>query len=308
MVDAVIVNESPAESLDALVDLPRGEGYQIDGADEITTRSPTNVILFAGTAECGKTTLLASLYLLFQKGPFCGYSFCGSKTLVGFEKRVHNARLASRLAKPKTERSKVSELLHLRIGKTDKSAPPRDVLLCDLWGEDFREARDSIEGCKRLPIISRADSLVVLVDGGRLSKLDRRQQAKSDPIALLRNVIDCQMIGELADIDIVHTKWDDVEASADRADTEQFAEHVDQEIKRLFLSRVGRLRFTRIAAHALDGSRPLGFGVDELFKRWVERDPGAARVRVRLAPEPPQASEYDRFLARAFRNASGSTT
>jgi hypothetical protein len=135
-----------------LVDLPRGEGYRLDsgGANEITTRAPTNVILFAGTAESGKTTLLATLYLLFQKGPFASFSFAGSRTLVGFEQRVHNARLASNLSKPRTERSKVSELLHLRVRKEDRSIPAQELLLCDLWGEDTET--------RRIPLRAASDS------------------------------------------------------------------------------------------------------------------------------------------------------
>ena len=192
----------------------------------ITARAPTSVILFAGTAESGKTTLLATLYLLFQRGPFATFAFAGSQTLVGFEKRVHNARLASRLSAPRTERSKFSELLHLRVRTADRPTPARDLLLCDLWGEDFREARDSIEGCRRLTIIRRADSFVLLVDGAKLAQLESRQRAKNDPIDLLRNILDCEMLAETADVDVVHTKWDLVEASEHKSHIVAFADHV----------------------------------------------------------------------------------
>src|SRR5258706_16328307 len=112
----------PPQGASDLLGLPRGEGYRLDsgGANEVTAQSLTNVILFAGTAESGKTTLLATLYLLFQKGPFATFSFAGSRTLVGFERRVHNARLSSKLSIPRTERSKSSELLHLPVRKTDR--------------------------------------------------------------------------------------------------------------------------------------------------------------------------------------------
>ena len=78
-----------------LLDLPHGKGLKASETAAITRRALTSVVLFAGTADCGKTTLLATLHLLFQRGPFAGYNFAGSDTLVGFEDRVSLARTAS---------------------------------------------------------------------------------------------------------------------------------------------------------------------------------------------------------------------
>lgn len=296
---------APVPSAESLVDLPSGKGYPVDGADEVTRRVLTNVILFAGTAESGKTTLLASLYLMFHnKKEFAGYLFAGSSTLVGFETRVHSARIASDLDRPTTERSKFSELLHLRVRKQDRSAPARDLLLCDLWGEDFREARDSTDGCRRLAVIRRADAFALLVDGAKLARLDARQQAKSDPIALLRNILDCDMLAETAHVDVLYTKWDVVQRSSDREEIEAFAKHVQDEIARHFEKRVGRLKFWRVAAHPKEGDLPLGYGLEDLFREWVERPVGAARRRPRLAAEPADACEYDRYLGRRLRSTA----
>jgi hypothetical protein len=288
----------PSPAPDDLVDLPSGKGYRVDSANELTRRVLTNVILFAGTAESGKTTLLASLYLMFHKKPFGNYLFAGSTTLVGFETRVHSARISSGLDKPTTERSKFSELLHLRVRPADASVPAKDLLLCDLWGEDFREARDSTDGCRRLDVIRRADAFVLLIDGAKLAQIETRQQAKFDPIALLRNVLDCGMLGEMSHVDVLTTKWDLVLTSADRADTEAFAQHTEAEMRRHFAHRVGSLKFSRVAAHPQEGNLPLGFGLEELFRTWVAGPIGAARHRLRLAAEPPDACEYDRYLAR----------
>jgi hypothetical protein len=256
------------------------------------------VILFAGAAECGKTTLLAGLYLLFHKKPFAGYAFAGSRTLVGFEKRVHTSRITSELDKPTTERSKVSELLHLRVRKSDGSAPAKDLLLCDLWDQDFREARDSTDGCRRLNVIRRADAFVLLIDGQKLARLDARQQAKSHPVALMRNMLDCEMLAETADIDVTFTKWDAIHNSLHRTDIEAFAKDVEEELKRHFADRVGALRFSRVAAHPKEGNLPLGYGLDELLPRWVERPTGLARHHLRLAGVWADACEYDRYSLR----------
>lgn len=280
-----------------LLDLSSGEGYPLSGASEITSRNLTNIILFAGTAECGKTTLLASLYLMFNKQPFAGYIFAGSRTLVGFEKRVHTARIASRLSNPTTERSTVSELLHLRVRKEDRSAACKDLLLCDLIGEDFREARDSIDGCRRLHIIRRADAFVVLIDGAKVARLDARQQAKTDAIALLRNILDCEMLAETSQVEVLTTKWDLIDGASDRDECVAFNDHIREEMTRHFEKRVG-LSFGSVAAHATQGTLPLGYGLEQRFGSWVERATGAARRFRSFPAERSDSMEYDRYLRR----------
>jgi hypothetical protein len=299
--DTVVGGEPRNFSGEDLIDLPSGRGYRIGGADEITTADLTKVILVAGTAESGKTTLLATVYLMFHIGPFAGYSFAGSNTLIGFEERAHPSRIASGLSEPTTERSKVSELLHLRVRKEDRSAPREDLLFCDFWGEDFREARDSVEGCKRLNVISRADAFVLLVDGAKLAKPSARQQAKNDPIALLRNILDCQMLAQAAAVDVVFTKWDEIQGSSDPSESESFAKHVEEEMVRRFSSRVKHLRFSRVAAHPKHATVPLGYGLEHLFRTWVDSPVGAARRELQLAAEPPGALEYDRYTSRRMQ-------
>jgi hypothetical protein len=172
-----------------LLDLPHGKGLQRADTAAITKRALTSVVLFAGTADCGKTTLLATLHLLFQDGPFAGYNFAGSDTLVGFEDRVSLTRTASGRSTPTTPRTTVSEYLHLRVRRGGCSHPIRDVLLCDLWGEDFKEAKDNVDACRNLTIIKTAHRFVLLVDGGKLAKAESKQSAKNDPLVLLRNCL-----------------------------------------------------------------------------------------------------------------------
>jgi hypothetical protein len=281
-----------------LVELRSGEGFRPSETDEVTRRTFATVILFAGTADSGKTTLLSSLYLLLHKGPLAHYMFAGSLTLVGFEKRVHNCRLASGLDAPNTERSKFSELLHLRVRKENDSQGSRDLLLCDLWGEDFREAKDSVEGCKRLTILRRADAFVLLVDGAKLALNESRQQAKSDVLSLLRNVLDCQMLAETAVVDVLFTKWDIIATSTTADDSERFAKFVESDIKRQFQSRVGALRFARVAAHPKQGGFPVGYGLEALFATWAESKVGKARYAVKEDFDFESASEYDRYIFR----------
>ena len=59
-------SSSSSSSEEEYIDLPPATGMQQVEANELARRVKLRVILFAGTAKSGKTTLLSSLYLLFQ--------------------------------------------------------------------------------------------------------------------------------------------------------------------------------------------------------------------------------------------------
>jgi hypothetical protein len=87
------------------VSLPGTDEFTLMSASEITVAHLTRVIVVAGEADSGKTTLLASLIDRFQRGPFSDYRFAGCKTLMGFEQRCHLARLKSGGTIPDTDRT-----------------------------------------------------------------------------------------------------------------------------------------------------------------------------------------------------------
>lgn len=281
-----------------LLDLPQGRGLKAAETSSITRRSLTSVILFAGTADCGKTTLLASIYLLFQRGPFAGYNFAGSDTLVGFEDRVSLARTASGRDTPATPRTSISEFLHLRVRRDDFSQPVREVILCDLWGEDFREAKDSSEACRKLGIIQTAHRFVLLIDGGKLAKKGARQSAKNEPLMLLRSCLETEMLGCRSDVDVLFTKWDVVASSKESREISDFAQHVEDEIRRRIGNRVGRLHFARVASHPFGGSFSLGHGLAELFPSWVEAAWQERPEEAVLRKEAVSFNEFDRYCRR----------
>ncbi len=180
------MTEPPEQDARAeFLELPSGKGLTLDAAKQFTRSHFAQLILFAGTANSGKTTLLASIYLLFQKGPLAGYLFAGSDTLVGFETRTYNARTASKRDSPTTPRTIVPEHLHLAIRKANLSEPIMDLLLCDLSGEDFREAKDSSDACRQMQLIRRADIFVLLVDGEKLAAPESRRRAEKRSVDTL---------------------------------------------------------------------------------------------------------------------------
>ncbi len=278
----------------ALVDLPHGKGLNLTEATLITREMLTSVVLFAGTAGSGKTTLLATLYLLFQKGPLAGYEFAGSRTLVGFEERSYFVRTASQRSTPTTERTTVSEMLHIRVRRTGSHDRSSDLLVCDFSGEDFREAKDSSEACRQLPVLRRADHLVLLVDGKKLADPSTRRRARQEPLTLLRNCLDTGVISVDAGVDVLFTKWDLVESSKDRDEIVSFVEHTEAEVRSHFSSRVASLRLARVAAHPTRATLQLGYGLTDLFAEWVEsrRRLGVSMPTQRLGSG---STEFDRY-------------
>lgn len=283
-----------------LIDLPSGDYLDVVSSSAITTASRTRVIVIAGGEECGKTTLLASIYEKFQEGPFGGLLFAGSRTLPGFEARCHLARIVSDRARPETERTKArleDMLLHLRLRADASDADPYDLLFTDLAGERFRLARDSTEECKKLRIIRRADHFVLMLDGERLSTIEQREEAYTDGRSLLRSCLDATMLGKDSLVDVLVSKSDIIKSRAEDADLQAFIESVRSEMKREFATRVGRLRFFDVAARPESPVLPFAHNLDKCFPSWV-----SDYARRSYASPPPQFStpssrEIDRFLS-----------
>jgi len=129
---------------DAELELPSGEPLSVAAATDILRAHANRVIAVIGPMESGKTTLVASLYDVFQNGLFGGFSFMSSETLPAFEQRCHLARAASNRTTPNTERTSRSHgLKFYHLGLSLDHVRRVDLLLSDRSGEDFRVAADS---------------------------------------------------------------------------------------------------------------------------------------------------------------------
>src|SRR5437764_3929798 len=69
----------------AFVPLPSGESLSELEATSVAAEAPTRVVILAGPAASGKTTILTSIYESFLEAPFANFLFAGSITLVAFE-------------------------------------------------------------------------------------------------------------------------------------------------------------------------------------------------------------------------------
>ncbi len=243
---------------------------------------------------------------MFQRAPFAGYLFAGSETLIGFDRRSHLARISCGASTADTERTRRGEdrqFLHLRVRKQDCDLPARDVLISDLSGEDYRDAKDSVEECRRLSLIRRADHFVILIDSHHLAQLDDRQRVKNEATMLLRCCLDSGQLGPQSLVDVLCSKWDLIDEN-DEVGTVEFVRSLNQTLTRQFEPQLKRLRFSRIAARPAKAGFGLGHGLAEIFPAWVEEAAAALGAPIQLEPPPVIGSEFDRFFSRRPTNLS----
>ncbi len=129
------------------------------------------IIGVIGQEDAGKTTLLATLYMLLRSGKSIGeYTFAGSYTLLGWEKLAHFLSFNSHKKvnfPPHTssKEARLPGLLHLIL--KDKNGNLQDILFTDAPGEwftnwaKFANADDS-KGARWID--ENADAFVIIAD------------------------------------------------------------------------------------------------------------------------------------------------
>ncbi len=289
-------------------DLSHGDALNLEEAAAIASASRVQLLIIAGAVNSGKTTLVASLFHLFQRSPFAGYLFAGSASLVGFDRRCFLARTALGRERMDTVRTRPGEtrtFLHMRLRAKGLSSSATDLLFFDLSGEDYRRAKDSVEECRRMGVLRRADHFILLVDGEQLSDRNHRQKASNEPSMLLRCCLDAGQLDRHSYVDVLFTKWDLVEPSGKPTEHSDFVAHVEDDFKRRFESRLGRLRFFKVAARpATLNHYKLGYGIEAPFPSWVEERPQSYEPTAPILNRSA-LSEFDRYLLRRLPNHFG---
>lgn len=186
----------------------------VQEADQLAAHAPCRVVLVAGEFESGKTTLVVELYAQFLQGSFGGAHFGGSRTLRALDKRHHPAREKSGHVTPKTERTADEDmrLLHLRLRRHGRL---QDLLLSDVKGEFFENIVDGAGVAREVPLATRADLCLLMVDGASVANTIHRQSAVTRARLLLGGLCESDGLRPGTTIAIVLTKIDLI-APADR--------------------------------------------------------------------------------------------
>lgn len=269
------------KALSAFEDLHAGEFLTPESSYDVMRQNLMRVIVLAGEAESGKTTFLRAVYESFQRGPFAGYCFAGSRTLVGFEQRAFYGRIQSEEEKAKAPRTLLKDgqtFFHLQIADMDNFNSKHDLLFSDFSGEFFREAMDSDEACKSLGVVRRADHFVLFLDGEKIVQDTHRPGVITSSRKILRSFLENEMLGPSSIVDILLSKSDLLDGKG----FETLVSKIENDFKQEFGSRVGRITFRYSSAH----NRNKLQGVAESLGDWVKESLRYEQITSKMAIDP----------------------
>ncbi|SFB61061.1 TRAFAC clade GTPase domain-containing protein [Azotobacter beijerinckii] len=294
--DVVDENEDePAEGGGESVNLRAADTLTPSAASGLLRAGEARVIAILGSSDSGKTSLIASLYDLFQEGPVAGIEFMRSQTLHAFEHTCHDARAASRRGEPHMNRTPLGEVrfYHLEIGG-GAAGQGLALVLGDRAGEEYREASDDASIASAFSEVVRADSLTVLVDGERLLDAGARHNLRSEVILMLQALRDGDSLSSGSRLALVLTKLDTVQKSPHAERTARDFEALLADLRRLFGDVLSTVEPFRIAASPKTEVLARGTGVPELLLFWLgpaatpaqptRQSPSFERAFARLMP------------------------
>lgn len=293
-VGALLENESG----EVTVSLPSGETLSPPDVDEFLRWRSAKFVTIVGDRASGKTTLICAIYDRFTKGPFAGYLFAGSRTLVALEKRSHYARVESGRPHPETPRTSLSEGLrffHFAVARTNDTDVRIDVMLSDRAGEVYARARGDSTVVGELIEVGKADTLVLLLDGGRVAESSERSGAMQSVRQTLRAYLDGGALGSSSVVQVVTTKIDILARDPGEAEIRRVLLAFQDRLRSDFAARLARFTFSEVAARDPNGQFAPAHGVDVLFADWVG---GPPRTVARAELATPLLGEFDRLLVR----------
>ncbi|WP_211441234.1 TRAFAC clade GTPase domain-containing protein [Collimonas humicola] len=254
------------------------------------------VIAIVGPSDAGKTSLIASLYDLFQEGALSGIEYARSQTLHAFEHTCHDARAASRRGTPHMNRTPRGEVrfYHLELGG-GLAGDKLILALGDRAGEEYRETTDDASMVDAFPEIRRADSLTVLIDGKRLLDLGARHNLRSEITMILQAFVDGGAIQAYHRLALVLTKIDIVQESLHHARAAADFDSLSAHIRRIFGHAFSVIETFKVTASPETDALERGAGIPDLLSFWLK--PTFARTQS-LTTIAPARRAFARLVAR----------
>lgn len=290
-----------AEDEAIIFELPGGQALSLEDTYNITSSEVTRFVVLAGPSECGKTSLVTSLYHLLQKGPIGSLYFAGSQTLQGFEQRAFDARISSNRSTSetiKTRRGITDSILHLKLWDS-KNNLRHNFLISDFSGEDYSSAIANVKLMQEdFGVIKRADTLVIIIDGNRISNKNHRHSAFEQTTELLQTINDANLFSESVNVEIVISKYDLLIKSNESDST--ILDYIDKLTEKIMgktdnLPNIA-IKFFKIAAMPNDLSDcETGYGLHDLLHSWTE---SRAIEYITLPISIPLRSEFNKFQKR----------
>jgi hypothetical protein len=258
-------------------------------------RRVRNVAL-VGEEKVGKTTLLASIYGMYCKGPFADLTFAGSETLLAFAGLQSFALLSSGRTSPtvpRTSRRDPVSFFHLALARSRGNIV--DLVIADRSGETYAAARTSTGLIATLEELKQADRVCFLLDGGRLASKDQRTAYTRHFRQMINALYDNGALARAKDVEILSTKFDITQSNSDEENV-QFLDEYQARIVSDFEAKGLNISAHRICALP-KADRSVGIvGLDDMIRRWTapERLPDVAPLPVHDAPR-----QIDRLLSKS---------
>jgi hypothetical protein len=253
-------------------------------------------VALVGERKAGKTTLLASIYAMFLKGPYAGLKFAGSVTLVGFAKRHYLALLNSgRMdpTTPRTSRDDPPSFFHLALSKG--GAAPVNLIIADRSGEAYGDARISTDLISDLPELRQADRVCFLLDGARLASKESRAAYARQFKQLIHALHDNGALANVGAVEVLATKFDDVNKRNDAVEQLKYLDDYETSLVAEFAERGLIIECFRICALPKK-DRSIGFvGLEEAVGRWMA---SPVRPEIRPIPIADAQRQIDRLSAK----------
>jgi hypothetical protein len=261
----------------------------------ITQKYNCKLVVILGDLKSGKTTLLGTMFDLFQLGHFEQYIYGGSLTQKGFEVRSHLARIASGRSTPETERTKTLEfrVLHLGVKVTGRSNI-QHLLLSDVSGETIRQARNSSTLMKKqLSIAKSADHLFYILDGEQLTFRNRAKTLLNAEL-FIQSAINNGIFTTSTVLNILISKWDKIKNEEDFN-----LDEVTQRLNNRFSNDLKSIAYSKMASRPDPDTQEmdLGYGVSEFLSTILTLD---SKLSIETPKQKTRKRFFDKFQVKAL--------
>ncbi len=289
------ISEAPPEK-SAPMRIVSGDVMHLEDVAVFARQRQIRAVAFVGEYKAGKTTLIASIYEMYCKGPFAGMSFAGSRTLVGFAKRHHLALLNSQRTIPtipRTSRNDPPAFFHLALAR--KPGEIVDLVMSDRSGEAYGFARTATELIPTLSELALAERVCFILDGARVASIEQRTSYTRQFKQMIHALHDNGALTCAQTVEVLSTKFDITKTRDDADDQLQYLTEYENQIVEEFANRhlaVGCFRVCALPKR----DYAIGFvGLDEAVRRWTAPLPLPSVLPDDLPKAPRQ---IDRLLAK----------
>lgn len=245
----------------------------------------SRVVAVIATHDAGKTSLIAAVYDAFQRGPVAGMAFAGSSTLHSFELACHDSRSASRREEASIFRTPRGDARYYHVDLCPAAGGEvLTLLIADRAGEEYLVVSHDVANAEPLFEVRRADTLVVLIDGARLTDAKERHNVRAEIEGIIQGLQDGDALNGRQRLAIVLTKKDAVMGSERAAPAQADFSRLVESIRTTFGSGFAEIESFETAASPKVANAKRGQGLPELLTFWLKAPVVAAVAPLKAQP------------------------